>query len=203
MIEVITFDLGNVILPFDFMRCFLKLERFSPYSSQQIYQSMLDADFVWDYEQGKISSRKFFSLLKNMLCLELDFERFVPLWGDIFTEDKQVAELIRNLSNRYRLFLLSNTNELHFEFIRRHYPIVEDFQEQILSYRLGYAKPDAPIWEEAIQRAGVAASKIIYIDDREDFAQAASRAGMIGIAFTSCSRLIQELIKYGVTLENA
>jgi putative hydrolase of the HAD superfamily len=198
--KIVIFDLGNVILPFDFLVCCRRLARFGPYSPQQIYKHIFKSPIIYDYEAGKLSSEEFFSRLQRELKLTLDFSSFCPIWKDIFTEDKAVSQVIKRLRNGYRLFLLSNTNELHFEYIYRKFDIIKLFEEYVLSYKVGYMKPDTHIYQEALKLGGIPAEEIVYIDDKPEYAQAATRQGIQGIHFTSASRLEQELISCGISL---
>lgn len=197
---VVAFDLGNVILPFDFFICCQRLAGYSPYSPQHIYQHIFKSSIIYAYEQGRLSSEEFFDQLQDELQLRLGFSSFCHVWGDIFTENRAVAQIIKGLRNGYRLFLLSNTNELHFEYVYQKFDVLRLFEEYILSYQVGYMKPNAHIYQQALKLAGIPAKKIIYIDDILEYTQAAGKAGIRGIHFTSVPRLEQELISYGIRL---
>jgi putative hydrolase of the HAD superfamily len=195
---VVIFDLGNVILPFDFLTCCKRLASRSPYSPQYIYRHVFESPLMCAYEAGRLTSEEFFAQLQTELQLNLDFASFRRMWEDIFTEDQAVSRIIQGLRAGYRLFLLSNTNELHFEYVCQQFDILGVFEEYILSYQVGCMKPDAGIYEQALKRANIPAEEIVYIDDRLEYAQAAIQQGIRGIHFTGASRLEQELIRYGV-----
>ncbi len=199
--RVVIFDLGNVIVPFDFMICCRRLADYSPHSPDDIYQHIFKLALIHDYEQGRLTSKEFFAGLSAELELKLDFARFCPIWEDIFTENSAVSRIIASLQNGYRLFLLSNTNELHFEYIYRKYAVMKLFAEYILSYKVGHMKPDPHIFEQALKLAGVPANEIIYVDDIHKYAEVAKEMGICGVHFTSASKLEQELNSYGIKLD--
>jgi len=129
MIKLFVFDLGNVILPFEHHQIAVKLheaslvkDRFTP---DDIFRYLFDHQkgFVNAYEEGLISSRDFFKELKERYKLELEPEDFKEIWNDIFEEDAGVSEIILYLKEKgYPIFLLSNTNELHFSYVMERYP---------------------------------------------------------------------------------
>ncbi len=198
--QVVIFDLGNVIAPFDFMICCRRLVDYSPYSAEDIYRHIFKSPVIYDYEAGSLTSEEFFVRLSDELQLKLDFARFCPIWENIFTENLEVSRIIRSLQNGYRLFLLSNTNELHFEYIYNKFDIMKSFEGYILSYKVGHMKPDPRIFKPALKLAGVAPAEIVYIDDIPEYTQAAADLGICGIHFSSASKLKQQLIHYGVKL---
>ena len=192
--KVVVFDLGNVITPFDFHICCKRLADYSPHSPQHIYQHIFKSQVIYDYEEGRLTSHEFFARLQDELQLNLDFDSFRPVWEEIFTEDTAVSQIIRKLKNGYRLFLLSNTNELHFGYIHRNFDVLKLFDEYILSHKVGHMKPHPHIYQQALKLASVPAEEVIYIDDKPDYAQVASDLGFRGVHFTSATLLEQDLI---------
>jgi putative hydrolase of the HAD superfamily len=148
MITLFVFDLGNVILPFEHRQIAVKLHEVSRiqnrFTSDDLFRFLFDRDwgFVNPYEEGRISSRDFFAKLRERYKLELEFEEFKDIWNNIFEEDPEVNAIITHLKNKgYPVFLLSNTNELHFSYVIERYPIVHSLDEWILSYEVGARKP--------------------------------------------------------------
>jgi len=105
-IEVVLFDLGNVILPFNHYQIAEKLARFSERKElsdpPRIFSYLFDRQegAVNDYEMGKMSSIEFFNQVKERFKLTLPFDTFVPIWNEIFTENHEVSELIRFLKGK-------------------------------------------------------------------------------------------------------
>jgi putative hydrolase of the HAD superfamily len=104
-IELILYDLGNVILPFNHFQVAEKLSRFSQKKEFQdpsnLFSYLFDFEegAVNDYEVGKVSSREFFQSLREFLQLSLSFEDFIPIWDEIFVENQQVSQ-IREMETR-------------------------------------------------------------------------------------------------------
>jgi putative hydrolase of the HAD superfamily len=199
LIEVIFFDLGNVILPFNNYQIAEKLcrscqkEEFQEPGRIFSYLFDLENGVINDFDSGRVSPSEFFQSIKKYLGLSIAFEKFVPIWTDIFTEDREVSEIIRSLKGKCRLGLLSNTDPLHFRYIVSTFPIVSTFEKWILSYEVGFRKPDARIFQRAIEWASVEPQKILFIDDTKGHVEAAISLGMQGVHFHSSQQLKEEL----------
>lgn len=200
-IDVILYDLGNVILPFSHYQIAEKLSRFSTIKEyqdpQRIFSYLFDFEkgAINGYEMGKVSSLQFFHSLKESLHLSLSFEAFVPIWNDIFAENHEVSEIILSQRGKWRLGLLSNTNPLHFEYVLTEFPIVQVFDRWILSHEVGFKKPAVEIFQKAIEWAGVEPGKILFVDDMKKHVEVGISLGMQGIHFISAQQMREELTK--------
>jgi FMN phosphatase YigB (HAD superfamily) len=205
-IEVIFFDLGNVILPFNNFQIAEKLSRFSQkrefQDPKQIFSYLFDLEkgVINDFDMGRVSPSEFFQSIKKYLGLSIAFEKFIPIWTDIFIEDREVSEIIRSLKEKWRLGLLSNTDPLHFNYIVSTFPVLSALEKWILSYEVGFKKPDARIFQRAMEWASVEPEKILFIDDTKGHVEAAISLGMQGIHFISATKLREELFQKQVAL---
>ena len=199
VIEVILFDLGNVILPFTHYQIAEKLSRLAQRKEfqdpQKIFSYLFDFQegIINDFDVGKVTPPNFFQTIKRHLHLSISFEEFIPIWNDIFSEDQEVSRIILSLEGRWRLGLLSNTDSLHFNYILSKFPVIRAFDKWILSYEVGFKKPAAQIFQKAIEWASVEPGKILFIDDMEKHVKAAISLGMQGIHFISAQQLHEEL----------
>jgi FMN phosphatase YigB (HAD superfamily) len=149
---------------------------------------------------GRVSPSEFFQSIKKYLGLSIAFEKFIPIWTDIFIEDREVSEIIRSLKEKWRLGLLSNTDPLHFNYIVSTFPVLSALEKWILSYEVGFKKPDARIFQRAMEWASVEPEKILFIDDTKGHVEAAISLGMQGIHFISATKLREELFQKQVAL---
>ena len=201
MIKLFVFDLGNVILPFEHRQIAVKLhetsriqDRFTP---DDLFKFLFDRDrgLVNPYEEGLMSSVDFFAKLRDKYKLELEFEEFQDIWNIIFEEDPEVNNGIMYLKSRgYPVFLLSNTNELHFSYIMERYPIVHSLDEWILSYEVGAKKPKQKIYDTIFERTNTARNEVLYIDDIPEYVEAAKNYGLQGLVFKN-AKDVWELLK--------
>ena len=198
-IEVVFFDLGNVILPFSHYQIAEKLSRFSQKKEfqdpQRIFSYLFDLQKgkINDFDIGKVSPLEFFQSVKRHLDLSITFNEFIPIWNDIFVEDQEVSQIILSLKGRWRLGLLSNTDPLHFNYILTKFPIMTTFEKWILSYEVGFKKPAIEIFQKAIEWASVEPQKILFIDDMKEHIEVAVSLGIQGIHFLSAHQLKEAL----------
>ena len=198
--SVIVFDLGNTLIRFDHNISAKKLANLFHLDSKRIYDTFFDSEITRSFDRGEISPREFYKRATSLIGVKLSFRDFVSIWTDIFWEDKAACDVARRLAKSYKLFLLSNINRLHFDYIRRKFDIIKIFDEVILSFMVGAIKPDQLIFEDVIRRAGGDRTKLLYIDDRADLIKEALSLGIDSIRFENADKLIEEMRKKGVSL---
>lgn len=200
MIKAVIFDLGKVLVGFDFQRAYQALQPHCPYPVAEIPQRLAKTDLVERFESGRVEPREFVRQFSETLDLRLDYDRFRELWGSIFLPGTLVPEsLIEALHRRYRMVLLSNTNAIHFEMLRRERSILAHFDEFVLSHEAGLLKPDPRIYQEAVRRAGCRPEECFYTDDIAAYVEAGRRAGLQAVQFHSAPRLEEALLAHNVS----
>jgi len=161
---------------------------------------LADDSLILDYESGKISTVDFYRLVSKKLKLNVSLEKFKQLWGNMFLPEPLLSEsFLEALKKTYRLILLSNTNEIHFEFVREKYSILSYIKEYVLSYQVGWMKPDKQIYREAIERTGVQPEEIFFTDDRQENVEAARSTGIQAVQFHSEHELKREMRLLGIS----
>lgn len=199
MIKTIIFDLGKVIVPFDFQRSYTKLSPLCGLSNEQIPERLRQTDLVQRFESGKIEPEDFVREFSSALGIKLQYAEFCEIWSGIFLPETLFREdFLRSLRERYRVLLLSNTNAIHFEMIEANYPILQHFDHKVLSYKVGAMKPEPAIYEEAIRHAGCLPEECFFTDDIPQYVEAARRAGIDAVRFESATQIERELRARGV-----
>ena len=199
--ELIIFDLGNVLLDYDHRITCRKLSNFSKprYPAGKMYHFLFNNHSLSrQYDQGKITTEEFFKTLVDKFSLKITFKEFTPIWNDIFRENKAVSQLVRNLKRRYKIYLISNTNQMHLEYLAQKFNILSEFDRIFASYALGLRKPNRRIFELALKDAQVKPGKAIFIDDIPEHITTASALGIQAIAFTGIKRLKRQLYDLNV-----
>src|SRR5438067_5595415 len=113
MHKAIIFDLGKVLIDFDFRRGYQALAGHCPYSAPEIPARLATTDLVERFETGLVEPGDFVEQFSRVLDLELDYGNFCRIWSCIFRDCLVPESLLEALGARYRLLLLSNTNALH------------------------------------------------------------------------------------------
>ena len=200
-IKVILFDLGRVLVDFDHNRAAERISFFCSKTPQQIYDLFFQSQATIDFEAGKITPKDFYLQVKDMLDLNLSFNSFTPIWNDIFflsPTNRLIYRLANTLRANYKTALLSNINTLHYEYLKKHFPVFGVFDEIFLSFELELIKPDKKIYEKVIQELKVSAQEIFYIDDRQELVESASSLGIRGCTFVNFAQLMNDLVSAGI-----
>jgi putative hydrolase of the HAD superfamily len=199
MHKAIIFDLGRVLVHFDFTRGYRALEGLCPYAAADIPRRIATTDLVTRFETGLVEPRDFFEQFSQVLGLGIEYPRFREIWSSIFTDELVPRTMLEGLARRYRLLLLSNTNAIHFEMIReRYHPLLSHFHDLILSYEVKAVKPDPRIFRVAIERAGCRPEECFYTDDIAAYTAAAREQGIDAVTFESGDQIQRELSARGI-----
>ena len=201
-IKVLLFDLGRVLVDFDHLRSAKRIATFCSKTPRQIYDLFFESSATIAFEAGKIAPEDFYSQIKQMLDLKLSYASFEPIWNDIFflsAKNRSVFGLVNNLRAHYKTAMLSNINILHYEYLKKNFPVFGVFDKVFLSFQLGLIKPDKEIYNVVIRNLGVSPEEIFYTDDRTELIESAKSLGMRGCVFTNFDQLTSELRNNGIT----
>jgi len=200
-VKAIIFDLGNVLIDFDHTIAAKKISQFTDKSPEEIFNLFFDSELTGLFEEGKISPQDFFLKIKEMLNLKLDYAAFVPIWNEIFflsEKNREVYNLAQALSNRYRLALLSNINILHFDYLKKNFPVFRVFHHIITSYEVGSRKPHPLIYQKTLAVLEVLPQEVFYTDDRPELTQSARNLGIRSFVFQNIEQLKRDLLDANV-----
>jgi glucose-1-phosphatase len=201
-IKVVLFDLGRVVLDFDHKRAAEKISGFCSKSPLEIYNLFFESQVTVAFEAGKIPPEDFYLQVKEILNLGLSYDSFTPIWNDIFflsPKNRSVYRLVNSLRAGYKTALLSNINILHYEYIKKNFPVFGVFDKIFLSFQLGLIKPSQEIYTKVIQDLKVNPQEIFYTDDRPELVESAKSLGIKGYLFSNFARLTSDLADAGVT----
>jgi len=153
-----------------------------------------------EFEKGKIDPIEFHGKLCKLANKNVPIEALIEAVSNIFTPNWPMANLLRQLKAKgHRLLLLSNTNELHFSFAKQHYPeMFHPFDDFVLSYEVGHAKPEPEIFHAALAKTKSPPSQCFYTDDIPAFIEAATRVNIPSMLFTGIDPLTEELGSRGI-----
>ena len=199
MIETLIFDLGQVILPFDWKRGYRALADYCPYAPEEVRRRIKETGLFDTVERGLVEPGELARRLSAVLELNVSFEKFRELWSSIFLPEPNLPdEMLAGLHANYRLLLLSNTDAIHYGWIVEKYPIMRHFDHCVLSFELGLRKPEPGIYQEAIRQSQCAPAQIFFTDDMAENIAAARLAGIDAVQFQSLEQLEGELTSRGI-----
>ncbi|MFH1725165.1 MAG: HAD family phosphatase [Elusimicrobiota bacterium] len=197
-IKAVFFDIGNVLLKFDAARLARHIARVSRGHSLSVARLLLSGRLSDEIERGLIPPRGIFRLLKREMGFAGDYARFRGIWCAHFELVERTAGLLRRAAARRRVYLLSNTNAIHYDHIRRRYAFARHVRGAVLSHRLGLRKPEPGIYLSALRRARVHPAESLFIDDLAANVAAARKLGMHAVRYRGAARLEKTLLAFGV-----
>jgi putative hydrolase of the HAD superfamily len=196
--KAVIFDLGRVLVNFDFKHGYRALEGLCPYPAAEIPKRLASGGLVERFETGLIEPRDFVAQISAALDLRVSYEQFCEIWSSIFTETLVPEAMLEGLAARYRLLLLSNTNAIHFEMIRQTHAMLRHFHALVLSYEVKAMKPRPEIFQAAVAKAGCRPEECFYTDDIAAFVAAARNLGIDAVQFESVAQLEREFAARGI-----
>jgi putative hydrolase of the HAD superfamily len=199
-IRLIISDFGGVICTFDYRIFCDRLARRTGRTTDQVFAAAFGDHLQREFETGSVSGPEYHQAVMSRLRAEVPYEEFFPMYGDIFAEIPATCDLLRRLRTRYLLYLLSDTNEIHFGYVRERLGLLRIFQEFIVSYQVGAMKPDPRIYQEALRRSDLPARSCVFVDDRPGNIEGAIRVGMHAVLFQSPEQCAAELTRLGVAV---
>lgn len=173
-VEAFIFDIGNVLVRFDHGRAAAALAAMGADLSDR---AALE-DLAARYERGAVDRSAFLGGLRSILRHSADDADVARAWQEIFEPNAPMWELVEKLHGTYPLYLLSNTNCLHHEYLERGYAIFAKFSDGVFSYRAKMMKPEPEIFGVAIRQFGVCPQATVYLDDLSANVEAARGAGL-------------------------
>jgi len=198
VIRGVIFDFGNVVCSFDVGKFLAKLNEWSGVPVETLRDRVYGSNLHSLYERGEISSEEFRNRIARMTGARVPVEAFEEGFTDIFTPLGDTQALILGLKGKYRLGLLSNTNECLFRRYIRHVPVFHLFDTVPLSFEVGALKPDPSIYRDALGKLSLPPEACVFIDDIVEYADGAKALGIHGIRYTGHAELLRDLSGLGV-----
>ena len=180
-VEAAIFDIGNVLLLFDYMKAANRLARKNGLGSLPDRAIITAAS--QEFELGRSTRAQFLATVRREFRETGREDEFVAIWEDIFEENTRMTALASDLSRSIPVFLISNIGEIHHRYLFRKFDVFSVFRDRIFSYLDGLMKPDPAVFELAKRRFGVNPTTTVYIDDVQENCAAASAAGFLGLHY--------------------
>jgi FMN phosphatase YigB (HAD superfamily) len=186
-IKNIVFDLGGVILDIDYNLTVKAFEDLGIPNFKEQYSKMSQSNLFDNIETGKISPVEFRDLIREVAQKTISDAEIDTAWNALILHLPQYRiEILKNLQVNYRLFLLSNTNKIHYddysEVIKRENGIegLEPlFEKTYLSHEMGLRKPDPEIFQVVLNENNLVPKETLFIDDSPQHIASAKTLGIV------------------------
>ena len=184
-IRNIVFDLGGVLVDLDFKAAINGLQKAGFANVKEQLQAFDCEGIFQKFELGEMTADEFRSAIRENSTVSLTDEEVDGLWNAMLLEvPREKLELILHLRGKYMVYLLSNTNSIHWDYVcknafnYRGFRVNDYFEETFLSYEMHLAKPDKAIFEKVLEEANLLPEETLFIDDSEANCKAASELGI-------------------------
>ena len=197
--KTVIFDLGKVLVDFDFTIAARKIMARSLRPPSPLQALNHFSPLICRFERGDITDREFFEEVRSATGYRGTFEEFAPEFSDIFTEIPEMSGLQARLrAAGIPTWILSNTNTLAEQQLRRHYPFFANFDGYVFSFAVGVMKPEAAIYEAAERAIGRRGEELLFIDDRGENVEAAVARGWQGLVQESPAKTLAAVRQLGL-----
>lgn len=187
-IKNIIFDLGGVLLNINPLLSLMEFERVSGIDQKELTKRLVNEQIFQKFDTGSISPAQFRSELCRIMNINVSDPEIDRAWNILIQDfPSPRMQLLQQLRKNYRVYLLSNTNSIHFEHYTREFyekygiPMVDLFDRVFVSHEIGIHKPDAGVYIYVLTNAAINASETLLIDDTLINIEAAALQGIRGI----------------------
>jgi FMN phosphatase YigB (HAD superfamily) len=178
MTPIVVFDLGKVLVDFDYSIAAKKVAARCAKHIEDLHDVLGGSSILVQLESGLITRAQFFSEIQKLTGFGGSPDEFLGYFADIFFPMPPMIELHAELrKKKIPTYIFSNTNDIAIEHIRRRFPFFGHFDGYILSYEVGSMKPNAKIYEALEATSGRRGTDIFYIDDRLENVEAGAARG--------------------------
>jgi HAD superfamily hydrolase (TIGR01509 family) len=198
MITTIFFDIGNVLLKFDGPSILRLVGRSLGKTPLEVTAFFWGSRLGARIERGEIHGEELFREFRAGLGFSGTYKQFERLWCEHFTLNRGTAALLKKLSGTHKVFLLSNTNHIHYDYFRRRYAFTRHVHGAVLSHEVRLRKPEPEIYRKALLMAGAKPWEAFFVDDLKENVETARKEGLSSLQYTGLPALKIELKRLGV-----
>ena len=157
------FDIGNVLVTFDFNRSAARMAERSHLTAQQIHDAI--APLKNPFESGQMPPQEFMFRAMDAIDFQGSADEFQRMWCDIFALNEPMALTLATLPRKLPAYLLSNTNAPHLEWLLGQFSIFKHFDGGIYSHEAKTMKPEPGMYEQALAKFDLDPAQTFYVDD--------------------------------------
>ena len=200
-IKNIIFDLGGVIINIDYKKTEQAFVQSGVNNFRELYSQFHTTQIFEELEKGIISAATFISEVKKVSPVSLEDHEIIDAWNAMLLDlPSGRLNFLYQLKNTYRTFLLSNTNEIHYEAVQNKYKermneeylLNNCFEKAYYSHELNLRKPDVEIFNLVIEKNNLQADETLFIDDTPANIEGARKAGL-NTCYLSGNRQLETL----------
>lgn len=187
----VVFDVGRVLIDFSYDKFSAKLR--SHGADCEGPEGFIEHVDLIAYEHGEISNEEFLNQVNALLTKPLPLDELTAAWNDLFTPIREMLAVAGALKEQRCVYLLSNTSELHWQFLQENFGLDKICHDMLASYEVGAMKPSPELFNAAGSRFDLCPETTVFIDDRQENVAGAIACGWQGIWHRSIEATKAEL----------
>ena len=199
-IKNIIFDFGNVLLNINPALTAEAFKKLGIKDESDFFGGRSSIELMVKYERGQATSEEFIQAISSSVSDIVTNKEIIDAWNALLLDfPSKRVELLQQLRSDYRLFLLSNTNQIHFEKYTQQfqaiygYPLESLFEKMWFSHQIGLSKPDTAVFEFVLKDKNLNPAETLFIDDTLMHVEAACKSGIYGWHLTQGSDVCEIL----------
>lgn len=197
--KAVVFDLGKVLLEFDFQIFAKRLAAESDLGATEIMERVVNSSVLVEYEYGRTSSERFYDQVKAISGFRGNYSSFELIFGEIFKEIPEMVGLHSRLKESgLPTFIFSNTNDIAVRIIRQQFEFFGGFSDYVLSFEHFSMKPDSELYQVVEKVTGLNGADLVFMDDKEENIHAAIQRGWKGIVHVNPGETEAALRNFGL-----
>ncbi|MBN1634643.1 MAG: HAD-IA family hydrolase [Ignavibacteria bacterium] len=197
-VKNIIFDLGNTLIYYDYEYFYEGVSRLEKKLNTGKLKSFIKEKNLGNKLcKGTLQPKDFFRILKRKFDLKIGYDDFIYLYSDIFWVNTRMKNFLEKIVNikRFKVFLLSNTDPVHMNFVNKNFPFIKIIKNKVLSYKVGLLKPQKKIFEYIVKKYNLNKNETVLIDDLPVNIKVAVKYGLHGIKYTTHKKFLSEFTR--------
>tara|TARA_B100000609_G_scaffold199633_1_gene205235 strand:- start:9040 stop:9648 length:609 start_codon:yes stop_codon:yes gene_type:complete len=198
---MIFWDLGNVLVTLDFDSLYGELCPLFGLSQQEIKTLLFPTGIFDRVNRGMTTPEEFHQEVLDALdksAEDIPYNRFVDAWGSFFIPRPKMGTVLEQLAPHIPMWLLSNTDPLHHQRCQQMLPYLDHLTGQLTSYGLKALKPEALLYQRALEQTGYRPEQTVFFDDKQENIEGAKAMGMQAYLCTTADECIGLLKDIGL-----
>lgn len=190
----ILLDIGNVLVDVDFKVFCRRASLNGALGAEELYQRYCVSERKNLFDRGRIAPFDYLEeIAGDPQTGSLTIQELKTAWQDIFINKGDAHEAVRELMRTHTVWIMSDTDPLHFTFLLNTVPVLREAERYWLSFEHGYLKREPQAFQEVLSVSGRDAGQFVLIDDREDNCSTASVLGIRSVQFRCWNQVLQEM----------
>ncbi|MEI7788401.1 MAG: HAD-IA family hydrolase [Chlorobiaceae bacterium] len=192
--SIILLDIGNVIASVDFLRFCRGVVLDASSDLQAVSRKYCEGELKLKFDQGIIAPLDYLCMIgRDSLTASMSHGEIRELWQNVFSLLEGAEEGVETLSREHQLWIMSDTDPLHFAFLLSHYSFLRERERYYLSYEHGFLKSSPEAFEHVLNDSGLPAHEFVLIDDKPENCSSAAAVGIKSIRFETWPETITAL----------